>query len=78
MLVLSFTGDNSPEFYKKFDPPYKTGVTATNGAIQFLYYVSDLSKFEDSNQVEIGSAGKNDADEYNWKLTNLKVGWNFF
>lgn len=75
---IEYTGDNSPEFYKKFDPPYKTGVTESNGALQFLYYVSDISKFEDSNQVEIGSAGKNDADEYNWKLTNLKPGWNFF
>ncbi len=46
-------------------------------ALQFLYFVSDISLHESSNQVELGSAGKNDEDEFNWTLTDLSNGWNF-
>jgi hypothetical protein len=34
--------------------------------------------FNSSNQVEIGSSGKNDVNEYSWNLgSSLNVGWNF-
>jgi len=45
--------------------------------LKFWYYVSDPSLFESSNQVEIGSDGKSDSNEYNWSLKDLSVGWNF-
>ncbi|HSH19015.1 MAG TPA: T9SS type A sorting domain-containing protein, partial [Draconibacterium sp.] len=31
----------------------------------------------DKNQVEIGSSGKPDENEYNWKLSGLTEGWNY-
>lgn len=45
--------------------------------LQFWYFVSDVSKLSGSNQVELGSAGKPDTDEYNWRLEGLADGWNF-
>ena len=45
--------------------------------LQFWYYVSDVSLLEGNNQVEIGSAGKADSDEYSWSLNGLVSGWNY-
>jgi hypothetical protein len=36
-----------------------------------------VSKLTSNNQLEIGSAGRPDQNEYNWSLTNLKNGWNY-
>ena len=33
-------------------------------------------QLESSNQVEIGSAGRADQDEFNWNLSGLQNGWN--
>ena len=74
---LEMRGNQTNEFNKSFDPPIKTLATTENGYLQFWYYVSDISKFDTPNQVEIGSGGKNDLDEFNWNLTNkLSNGWN--
>lgn len=48
-----------------------------SGHFQFWLYVSDASAFNGvDNQVEIGSGGKADANELNWKLPTLRDGWN--
>jgi hypothetical protein len=77
MACVEYTGDKSAEFKKIFPTPYKPEMEIDVAVLQFWYYVSDISVHESSNQVELGSAGKNDEDEFNWKLTNLKNGWNF-
>ena len=47
------------------------------GHFQFWLYVSDASAFNGvDNQVEIGSGGKADTQELNWKLPTLQDGWN--
>lgn len=74
---LESEGKETNEFKKTFDPPINTQVTVENGYLQFWYYVSDKSKFEVANQVEIGSGGKNDQDEYNWNIhAKVTDGWN--
>jgi len=74
---LEMRGDQINEFQKSFNPPIETKATRENGYLQFWYYVSDISKFDEKNQLEIGSGGKNDIDEFNWNLNNkLSNGWN--
>ncbi len=73
---IEFSGDATDEFKKVFTPAFNSGLTPSNAALQFWYYVSDPSVLSDKNQVELGSAGKPDVDEYNWKLTGLSEGWN--
>jgi hypothetical protein len=53
------------------------GAEPDNGVLQFWYYVSDPTLIETNNQVELGSSGKADENEYSWKLKNLSEGWNF-
>jgi len=74
---LQYTGAESSEFKKVFSTPYDPGVTEENAVLQFWYYISDISKFESSNQIELGSGAKNDLNEYNWKMPELSIGWNF-
>jgi len=73
---IQFRGSGTNDFQKVFSKPYNTGISVNDAVLQFWYYVSDASKLGSSNQVEIGSAGKYDVDEYNWSLKNLKNGWN--
>jgi len=77
LACIEFTGDGTDEYKKVFSTPFKSDVTAVNGALQFWYYVSDPSMLSEKNQVEIGSAGKADENEYSWTLTGLTEGWNF-
>lgn len=35
-----------------------------------------MSLFSANNQVELGSGGKADVNEYNWSIDNLVTGWN--
>ena len=74
---LSFSGSNTDEFKKRFPSPYDPKGSEESTILQFWYYVSDISKLTGKNQVELGSGGKNDADEYNWNLTGLINGWNY-
>ena len=48
-----------------------------DGHFQFWFYVSNAAYINNSDsQVEIGSGGKADVNELNWKLPALKDGWN--
>lgn len=71
---LEFTGTGTPEFLKVFSPAYNT--VGSDATLQFWYYVSDVTKLTTDNQVEIGSSGKADNNEYSWTLTDLVNGWN--
>jgi lysophospholipase L1-like esterase len=73
--ALQSTGSNTLEFQKVFTP-VNTGATVSNGSVQFWYYVSDVTQLGTSNQVEIGSGGTNDINEYSWNIGPLNNGWN--
>ncbi|MCF8379596.1 MAG: T9SS type A sorting domain-containing protein [Bacteroidales bacterium] len=73
---IEFTGSGTDEYKKVFSTPYFSGGSVNSTVLQFWYYTSDPSKMG-TNQVELGSGGKNDADEYNWSLSGLSAGWNF-
>jgi len=70
-------GESSREFYKTFPNPYNSGASEADGILQFWYYISDISKIGSSNQIELGSGGIHDVDEYNWKKNGrVTNGWN--
>lgn len=73
---LQSVGASTDEFKKVFSPPINTGATFETGKLQFWYYVSDVSLFSAGNQVELGSGGKADVNEYNWNIGSLVNGWN--
>ncbi len=73
---LEFTGSNTDEYKKAFSSPYFSGGSVNSTILQFWYYTSDPSKMG-TNQVELGSGGKNDINEYSWSLSGLSTGWNF-
>ncbi len=73
---LEFSAASTDEFKKVFAKPYNSRGSVESTELKFWYYVSDVSQFESSNQVEIGSAGRADQDEYNWNLAGLSNGWN--
>jgi len=78
---LEYTGggveESSREFYKTFPNPYNSGASEVDGVLQFWYYISDVSKIGSSNQIELGSGGIHDVDEYNWKKNGrVNNGWN--
>lgn len=66
------SGSGTDEFKKVFEPVS----AAANRTLEFWYFVSDVSQLESANQVELGSAGRPDENEYNWSLSNLQNGWN--
>jgi hypothetical protein len=73
---LEFTGSGTDECKKVFSDPFFSGGSVNSTILQFWYYTSDPSKMG-TNQVELGSGGKNDVNEYNWSLSGLSTGWNF-
>ncbi len=73
---LEFSAASTDEFKKVFSTPYNSRGSVENTELKFWYYVSDVSQLESSNQVEIGSAGRADQDEFNWNLSGLQNGWN--
>jgi hypothetical protein len=76
---LTTTIAGADEFAKKFDIPHNpSGISESNGYLMFFFYVGDVSKLTGDNQVEIGSAGTMDIDEFSWSLpaSQLKNGWN--
>jgi predicted MPP superfamily phosphohydrolase len=73
---LEFTGNGTDEFKKAFAKPFFSGGTHDSIRLQFWYYISDDQK-NSVDQVELGSSGQPDENEYNWRLTNLSAGWNF-
>jgi len=72
---LQAVGSGTLEFQKTFTA-INTGATAANGVLDFWYYVSDVTKLGSSNQIELGSGGTNDVNEYNWNIGTLVNGWN--
>ncbi|WP_299664729.1 T9SS type A sorting domain-containing protein [uncultured Polaribacter sp.] len=74
--AIEFTGSNTDEFSKKFEGVYNAEGGVENTTLQFYYYVSDITKFQNDNQVEISSSGRADSEEYSWALKNLENGWN--
>ncbi|WP_281614971.1 T9SS type A sorting domain-containing protein [Flammeovirga sp. SubArs3] len=79
LSCIEFKGSSNVEFEKILTTPTHANGTEEGTVLEFWYYVSDPSLFEDSNQVEITSSGTSDVDEYSWSLdkANLVSGWNF-
>lgn len=77
LACIEFSGAQTDEYKKVFSDPYNSGATKATGRLEFWYYVSDPSLMKESNQVEIGSAGRPDQKEYNWNIGALEAGWNF-
>ncbi|MEX0988367.1 MAG: T9SS type A sorting domain-containing protein [Bacteroidales bacterium] len=74
---IEFSGNQTDEFKKSFETPHNPGVSAERGRLEFWYYVSNASRLGSNNQLELGSAGRSDQQEYNWNLSGLNDGWNF-
>lgn len=72
---LQSTGSGTIEFQKTFSPVI-SNASITNGALRFWYYISDVTKLDASNQIELGSGGAADINEYNWDIGPLVNGWN--
>jgi hypothetical protein len=73
---LQSVGSGTDEFKKVFTTPFNSGASVATGSIQFWYYVSDVTKLSASNQIEVGSGGASDVNEYNWNIGTLVNGWN--
>ncbi len=77
LACIEFSGSATNEFSKIFPVSFDSKATKETGALELWYYVSNPSAFSGGNQIELGSAGKPDVDEFNWSLTGLSPGWNF-
>ena len=73
---IQFRGSGDVEFRKVFSTAYNANIIEKDAVLQFWYFISNASRLSSSNQVELGSGGTNDVDEYYWSLSNLKTGWN--
>ncbi|MEQ9304975.1 MAG: hypothetical protein RJQ14_13785 [Marinoscillum sp.] len=75
---VKMIGSGTNEFQKVFSPSYNSGLTPSNARLEFWYYVSDPSRMNTTNnQVELGSGGAPDVNEYHWTLSSFTAGWNF-
>jgi len=74
---VQMVGAGTDDFVKVFEPAYVSGLDEFEAVLGFWYYVSDVSLLGDNNQVELGSGGANDVDEYNWDIGQLDNGWNY-
>lgn len=74
--ALEFSGSADVEFSRAFIEPYSSLANPAFARLEFRYYISDASVLGDENQVELGSGGTSDKDEFNWSLGALKDGWN--
>jgi hypothetical protein len=75
---LQSVGSLNADFTRVFSTPINTGSTIQDGNLQFWYFVSDVSAFTAVNQVELGSGGAADKNEFNWNIGigTLQNGWN--
>lgn len=73
---LQSVGSQPDDFRAVFSLPINTGASVAGSSLQFWYYVSDVSRFSAENQVELGSGGKQDINEFNWDIGPLVNGWN--
>ena len=74
---LERSSNNTDEFRKIFTQPFNSNSNEANAVLKFWYYVSDVSLLRSDNQVEIGSSGTADVNEYSWSLSGLTNGWNY-
>ena len=74
---IEFSSSGTDEFKKVFSPPFSLKGSGERAELRFWYYVSDVSMHDSKNQVEIGSTGGPDQDEFNWNLSGLTNGWNY-
>jgi hypothetical protein len=78
---ISAYGSGTEDFFKIYSTPLalNSDVNQDNGVLQFWYYVSDVSKLSGDNQVELGSGGASDVNEFAWNIdvNSLTNGWNF-
>ncbi|MEX0980729.1 MAG: T9SS type A sorting domain-containing protein [Bacteroidales bacterium] len=74
---LSCAGGENNRFRKTFDLPVNTFCDESS-YFNLWVYVSDVTAFNGSGQIEITSSGKPDTDEYSWSVPglNLSNGWN--
>lgn len=74
---LRSEGAGTVWFNKKFEAPVNS-YCDESGYLDIYIYVSDVSKFDGGGQLEIGSAGGADANEYSWMVADLNLvnGWN--
>jgi hypothetical protein len=73
---IQSVGSNTDDFRRIFTQPINTGGSVETDNLRFWYFVSDVSLFSANNQVELGSAGKADVDEFSWSIGPLENGWN--
>lgn len=74
---LQTVGSGTLDYQKHFTAFNPGATTANGGTLQFWLYVSDVTKLSSSNQIELGSGGNADINEYNWNVGTLVNGWNF-
>jgi hypothetical protein len=73
---LQSAGSKTDEFKLVLSTPINTGANTETDKLQFWYFVSDVSLFSTNNQVELGSGGAPDINEYSWNIGTLVNGWN--
>lgn len=73
---LNYSGNGTAWFRKVFSQT-DVGVDAT-GYLKMWLYVSDVSAFTGTGQIEITSSGEYNIDEYSWPIATLGLtdGWN--
>lgn len=71
------SGTTTPRYTRVFDPAVNT-YSDTGSYFNLWLYISDVSLFSGGGQIEIGSAGTSDVDEYSWSIPDLGLvnGWN--
>lgn len=74
---IAFRGNENVEFSKAFTDSFSNGANPAFARLEFRYYVSDVALMGSQNQVELGSGGRADKDEYSWSIGTLSQGWNF-
>ena len=72
---MKSVGSGTDDFKRTFSPINAQGATA----LEFWYFVDDKSDFDSVDQVELGSGGKPDTNEYNWEISRAIItnGWNY-
>ena len=73
---LQSAGNKTDEFKLLLPTPINTGASIDTDKLQLWYFVSDISLFTSNNQVELGSGGAPDINEYSWNIGTLVNGWN--
>ncbi len=75
---VSSSGDELVSFSKTYSPR-NTYLSEDDGYLKFWLYISDVSRYDHTGQIEITSSGSFDVDEYSWNMNNiyLKDGWNY-